>query len=96
MEISKQVMRPWLIEHELFFKIIIIIIIIIILLLGPLACFLSELICNCGSYRESVRLLGRGISPFARPLHTQGNTNTEETWIDIHASSGIRSHNPND
>jgi hypothetical protein len=42
--------------------------------------------------RESVGLLGRVISPVARPLPTQNNTNIEETRTDIHASSGIRTH----
>jgi hypothetical protein len=27
-------------------------------ILGPLACFESEIICNYGSYRQSVRLFG--------------------------------------
>jgi hypothetical protein len=30
----------------------------------------------------------------ARPLPTQDSTNTEETHTDIHASSGIRNHDP--
>jgi hypothetical protein len=47
---------------------------------------------NYGSYRQSVRLLGRGISPVARPLPTQGNINTQETRTDSHAPSGIRTH----
>jgi hypothetical protein len=32
--------------------------------------------------------------PVTRPLPTQGNTNTEETQTDMHASSGIRTHDP--
>jgi hypothetical protein len=32
--------------------------------------------------------------PVARPLHTQDNTNTELTQTDIHALSGIRTHDP--
>jgi hypothetical protein len=32
--------------------------------------------------------------PVARPLPTQDNTYTEETLTDIHASSGIRTHDP--
>jgi hypothetical protein len=43
--------------------------------LGPLAYFPSEFIWNYGSYRHLVGLLGRRISPVARPLHTQDNTN---------------------
>jgi hypothetical protein len=62
--------------------------------LGPLACFPSELIWNYDSYRQSVGLLGRVISPVARPLPTQDNTNTEETRTNIHASSEIRTHDP--
>jgi hypothetical protein len=42
--------------------------------------------------RQLVGLLGRVISPVARPLPTQDNTNTEEKRTDIHASSGIRTH----
>jgi hypothetical protein len=57
--------------------------------LGPLTCFPSELIWNCGSYREVVGLLGRLISPVAKPLPTQDNINA-----DIHASSGIRTPDP--
>jgi hypothetical protein len=38
--------------------------------------------------------LGLGISPVTRLLPTEDNTNTEETRTDIHASSGIRSHDP--
>jgi hypothetical protein len=60
--------------------------------LGPLVYFPSELMWNCGSYRQLVGLLGRMISPVARPLPTQDNTNTEETRTDIHASTGIRTH----
>jgi hypothetical protein len=42
-------------------------------------------------YTQSVGLLGRGISPSqGRYLHTEHNTNN----TDIHASSGIRSHDP--
>jgi hypothetical protein len=32
--------------------------------------------------------------PVARTLHTQDNTNTEYTQTNIHASSGIRTHDP--
>jgi hypothetical protein len=46
--------------------------------LVPPATFPSELVWNCGSYSQSVGLLGRGIIPVARPLPTQDNTNTEE------------------
>jgi hypothetical protein len=45
-------------------------------------------------YRQSVELLGRVISPVARQLPTQDNTNTEEKRTDTHASSGIRTHGP--
>jgi hypothetical protein len=63
--------------------------------LGPLACFTSELIWNYGSYRQSVELLGRGISPVVRPRDkTQDNINTEETRTDIYVSSWIRTHDP--
>jgi hypothetical protein len=63
-------------------------------LLGPLACFLSELIWNYGSYTQLVELLGRVISPVTRPLPKQDNTNKEETRTDIHASSEIPTHDP--
>jgi hypothetical protein len=45
-------------------------------------------------YGQWVALLGRGISPVARPLPTQDNTNRDTTRTDIHASSGIRTHCP--
>jgi hypothetical protein len=35
----------------------------------------SELVCSYESYRQSVEVLGRLISPVARPPHTQDNTN---------------------
>jgi hypothetical protein len=66
----------------------------LLFVLGPLDSFPSELIWNYGSYRQLVGLLRRVISPVARPLPTQDNTDTEETRTDIHASSGIRSHEP--
>jgi hypothetical protein len=62
--------------------------------LVPVACLPSELISNYGAYRQSVGLLGRGISPVARPIPTQEDTNTEEMRTDIDASSGMRTHNP--
>jgi hypothetical protein len=34
------------------------------------------------------------ISPVARPLPTQEDTNTEETRTDVYASSGIQTHDP--
>jgi hypothetical protein len=55
------------------------------------AVFHSELSWNYEPYRQPVGLLERGISPVVRPLPTQGDTNTEETRIDTHASSAIRS-----
>jgi hypothetical protein len=47
-----------------------------------------------GLYKELVGPLGRVISPVVRPLPAQDHTNTEETRTDIHASSGIRTHDP--
>jgi hypothetical protein len=41
-------------------------------------------------YRYSVGLLGRAVCTFSTPQPTWKNTNTEETWMDIHASSGIQ------
>jgi hypothetical protein len=35
-----------------------------------------------------------GDQPFARPLPTQDNTNTEHTQTNIHALSGVRTHDP--
>jgi hypothetical protein len=56
--------------------------------------FSSELIWYYRSYRQSVGLPGRVISPVASSLSTHGNTNTEETRTDIHASSRIRAYDP--
>jgi hypothetical protein len=64
------------------------------LVLGPMACFLPELIWKNGSYIELVGLLGWAINPVARPLPTQDNRNTEGARTDIQASSGIRTHDP--
>jgi hypothetical protein len=41
-----------------------------------------------------VGLLRRVISPVAKLLPTQDDTNTEETRTHIYASSGIRIHDP--
>jgi hypothetical protein len=46
--------------------------------LGPPVCFPSELIWNYGFNRQSVRLLGRGISHVSRLLLTQDNTDLEK------------------
>jgi hypothetical protein len=51
--------------------------------LGSLACPFSELILKFESYRQLAGPLGRMISPVARPLPTQDNTNTEETQISM-------------
>jgi hypothetical protein len=42
------------------------------------------------------RALWTGDQPDARPLptHTQDNTDTEETYTDIHASNEIRTYDP--
>jgi hypothetical protein len=45
----------------------------------PCALFLSELSGTMDLYRQLVGLLGRVISPVARPLPMQENTNTEES-----------------
>jgi hypothetical protein len=60
--------------------------------LDPLVCFLSELMWKYGTYRQLVQLLGRVISPVATSLNTQENTHGRNA--DIHASSGIRTHDP--
>jgi hypothetical protein len=52
--------------------------------------FPTEFLWKYGSYRQSVGLLGWVISRVARPLPTQDNTITEETWTHINASSGTR------
>jgi hypothetical protein len=62
--------------------------------ISPLACFPSELIWTYGFYRQLVGLLGWVTNPVTRPLPTQDNTHTEETLTDIHALSGIRTHDP--
>jgi hypothetical protein len=63
--------------------------------LGPLACFLSELIWNYGSYRQSVglRLLRRVISPSqCRYLHKTAQTQKKRRQTDIQVSCRIRTH----
>jgi hypothetical protein len=62
--------------------------------LSCLACSHSAFICNYELYRQLVGLLGRVMSPVARPLPRQRNTNTEESRTHIHASSVIRTHGP--
>jgi hypothetical protein len=48
------------------------------------ACLPSELIWNNRSYSELLGVLGRGISPVARPLPIQNNTSAEENgWISM-------------
>jgi hypothetical protein len=56
--------------------------------------FSSELLWHHRSHIESVELLGRVISPIPIPLPVQDNKNREETQTNIHAFSGIRTHNP--
>jgi hypothetical protein len=51
---------------------------LLLFILGPPGLFSSELIWKYESFRESVSLFGWVISPVARPLPTQGDTNTEE------------------
>jgi hypothetical protein len=46
-------------------------------LLGPLAYFPSELIWNYGTYKQSVGLLGWGISPVAKSPSTHRTTQTQ-------------------
>jgi hypothetical protein len=61
-------------------------------LLGPLAWFPSEFIWKYESFRQSVWLLGRGISQSqGRYLH---RTTRTQKKTDIHASSGLRTHDP--
>jgi hypothetical protein len=45
------------------------------------------------SFTQSVRLLGRGISP-SQGRYLYSTTQIEYTHTDIHASSGIRTHDP--
>jgi hypothetical protein len=56
--------------------------------------FPSQLLRNYWSYRQMVGLLGQVISPAARPPPIRDIPNTEETRADIHAQSGIRTHDP--
>jgi hypothetical protein len=42
----------------------------------------------------STELLGWVISPVSRFIPTQDNTKTEESWTDIHVSSGIQTQGP--
>jgi hypothetical protein len=46
-------------------------------------------------FSQTVGLLGQEVSPSQASTYTQDNTNTEYTHTDIHASSGIRTHDPN-
>jgi hypothetical protein len=43
---------------------------------------------NSGYYKQLVELLIRAISPIARPLLAQDDTNTEEKRTNIHAVDG--------
>jgi hypothetical protein len=46
-------------------------------------------------YTQSVGLLGQGMSPsLGRYLHTEQHKHRINTHTDIHASGGIRTHNP--
>jgi hypothetical protein len=63
-------------------------------LLGPLFCFPSEIIWNYRSYRKLIGFLLWTISPVARHLSTQDNTNIEEMRTDFHAFSGNPTHDP--
>jgi hypothetical protein len=67
----------------LFLNFLPLLLLLIPFVLGPLAYFPSELIWNNGSYRQSVGLLGQGISPVSRPLPTGDNTNTEEKQTSV-------------
>jgi hypothetical protein len=93
------IITPWshscsLVQREQTTKNFNIVPVLLSFAIGPLACFPSEAVWNYGSYRQLVGLLGRVISPVARLLPTQDNTNTEETQTDMHTSSGIRTHDP--
>jgi hypothetical protein len=57
------------------------ILLLISFVLCPLACLPSELIWNCGSYRQSVGLLGWMCSP-SRGRHLHRTAQTEETRTD--------------
>jgi hypothetical protein len=58
-----------------------------------LACFLLELIWKYGSHRHLEGLLGPMISPVARPLPTQDNTNIEDKRTDINPRVGFEPKN---
>jgi hypothetical protein len=45
-------------------------------------------------YTQSVGLLDRGSARRKAATYTQNNTDAEWTHTDIHASSGIRAHDP--
>jgi hypothetical protein len=53
---------------------------------------------TCSHFRINLKVCtlrtDGGISPVARPLPTQDNTNTEETQTYIHASNSIQTHDP--
>jgi hypothetical protein len=81
-------------EPNFAYHLLLLLLLVLPFVLGPLASFPSELIWNYGSYKQLIGLLGRGISPIAMPLPTQNNMKTEETRLDIHTSSEIRTHGP--
>jgi hypothetical protein len=56
--------------------------------------FQWELIWCYGSYRQSAGLFAQVTILVSRSLLTQSNKNIEEMHTDIHASSGIRTHDP--
>jgi hypothetical protein len=62
--------------------------------LGLLACSGSEFIFwNLWIYGHLVRLLGRGVTPM-QGLYLHRTTQHKKTRTHIHASSGIRTHDP--
>jgi hypothetical protein len=60
--------------------------------LGCVAYSSSVLILKFESYRQSVELLGRGISPSQGSYLYTGQHKHRITQTDIHAVSGIRTH----
>jgi hypothetical protein len=92
---NPQTEGPYIVGYFLLLLLLILLLLLLLLpfVLGPPVCFPSEFIWMCGSWRQSVwhRTCDQ---PCREAATTQDNINTEETGTGIHASSGIRTHDP--
>jgi hypothetical protein len=57
-------------------------------------CWTSAAFSVSWSFSQSVGLLVRGSARRKASTYTQDSTNTEQTYTDIHAPCGIRTHDP--